>query len=371
MKILIITSSYPSNPSDSINAGVFVRDFAKELRKRGHSVEVLTPRKGKGDYDDEVNAHYFWWFGKETSLTYLNLRNPIHLLKAFSLFLSGILNGLYLCAKTRYDHIISMWAVPSGLIAWVLNIFTWIPYSVWCLGSDIWEVKKIPLGKMLLKRIMRDSKKVFADGYELREDVEKISGRQCIFLPSSRVLPSPEKIEIKRDKKNFLFIGRFHKNKGPDLLLNAIKILDEEKRKGSVFYLFGDGPMRDSMEKLIEENGIGEFVKLKGYADPLTASSYLHSCDALIIPSRIESIPIILSDAAQAGIPVIATDVGDMGEIVKEYGCGMVVKPDAQSIKEGIEEFFERRREEFSEGLERLKMDFSIDGTVEKFLREI
>lgn len=371
MKILIITSSYPSTPSDSINAGVFVRDFAKALMKRGHEVDVLTPRKGKGNYDNEVNVYYFWWLGRETSLTYLKLWSPIDILKVISLFISGIFNGLLLCAKTRYDHIISMWAVPSGLIARILNIFTWIPYSVWCLGSDIWEIKKIPLGRRILKWILKNSKKVFADGHDLKNDVEEISKRECLFLPSSRVLPEPEKIDLERDKMNFLFIGRFHKNKGPDILLQAITLLPEEKRKKSRFYIFGDGPMRDFIHEFVKKNGLEEVVELKGYADPITASSYLHSCDALIIPSRIESIPVILSDAAQAKIPVIVTDVGDMGEMVRKFRCGIVVRPSPESVKEGIEEFFERRRDEFSEGLERLKKEFSIENSSERFLREI
>jgi len=371
MKILIITSSYPSTPSDSINAGVFVRDFAKTLMKTGHKVDVLTPKKGKGNYDNEVKTYYFWWLGKETSLTYLKFWNPIDILKALSLFISGIFNGLFLCAKTRYDHIISMWAVPSGLIAWILNIFTGIPYSVWCLGSDVWEMKKIPFGRTILKGIIKNSKRVFADGYELKNDIEKISKRECLFLPSSRVLPEPEKIDLAVDKTNFLFIGRFHKNKGPDILLQAIVLLPGEKKKKSKFYIFGDGPMRDFIHDFVKKNKLDGLVELKGYADAITASSYLHSCDAIIIPSRIESIPVILSDAAQAKIPVIATDVGDMGETVKKFRCGIVVEVAPESVKEGIEEFFERKKEEFLEGLERLRREFSIENSVEKLLKEI
>jgi glycosyltransferase involved in cell wall biosynthesis len=60
-----------------------------------------------------------------------------------------------------------------------------------------------------------------------------------------------------------------------------------------------------------------------------------------------------------------------MGEMVRKFRCGIVVRPSPESVKEGIEEFFERRRDEFSEGLERLKREFSIENSSERFLREI
>lgn len=370
MKILIITSSYPSTPYDSINAGVFVRDFAKGLMEGGHSVKVLTPRKEKGNYDDEVDVRYFWWLGRETSLTYLNLRDPVDIIKALSLFISGIANGLYFCAKKRYDHIVCMWAVPSGVIAYILNIFTRIPYSVWALGSDIWEFSKSRAGRVLLRIILKNAERVFADGFTLKREVERISGRECSFLPSSRKLLPPQKIDLPQDKMKFLFIGRFHPNKGPDILLEGINLLPEEVKKKSIFYIFGDGPMRKKLENLVEEMGLENCVEMKGYADPLTASSYLHSCDALIIPSRIESIPVILSDAAQAGIPVIATDAGDMGEIVHKYNCGIIVKPHPESIRDGIVKFINEKRD-FKEGLLNLKKDFETKKSIQKFLEEI
>ncbi len=369
MKILIITSSYPENPEDSVNAGVFVRDFAKTLKKKGHSVTVLTPRKGKNNYDDEIDVIYFWWLGEEKTLTNLNFKNPINIFKAFSLLCSGLITGLYLCAKERYHHILAMWAIPSGVIAYILYLFTRISYSVWALGSDIWMFKKNRLGKVFLKIILKSAKNIFADGWTLAKDVEEIAGKPCSFLPSSRLLPPPRKLKFESDKTHFLFIGRFHPNKGIDILVDAIFLLPEEVKKKCHFHIFGDGPLKMEIEKKLEKNQeLKNCISLKGYANPITASSYLHACDALVIPSRIESIPVILSDAAQAGIPVIATDVGDMGKIVNKYEAGVVVEPTSSSIAEGIINFLKCKPQQFREGMKLLYKEFDIENSVNKIL---
>lgn len=369
MKFLIITSSYPSFPEESINAGVFVREFAKSLKEIGHTVSVLTPRKGKGDYD-ELDVIYFWWLGKEKVLTDINLKNPVHLLKALSLIFFGTLYALYLCAKTHYDHIVAMWSLPSGLIAWLVNMFTYIPYSVWSLGSDIWMFNKRIIRRQILRTILRNATHRFADGFNLSNEVREISGKECIFLPSSRVLPPPSEVALEREKRHFLYIGRFHLNKGTDILMEAIKILPEEVRGRCNFHLFGDGPLKRKLEEELDDTpSLVRCVFLKGYADPSTASSYLHLCDALIIPSRIESVPVVLSDAAQAGIPVIATDVGDMGRILKEYRCGIVVEPEKHSLASAISEFLNKEKSEFEEGLRRLAMDFDIKRATERFIK--
>jgi glycosyltransferase involved in cell wall biosynthesis len=57
-------------------------------------------------------------------------------------------------------------------------------------------------------------------------------------------------------------------------------------------------------------------------------AAYLEVADYIVIPSRIESIPVILSDALQKGCPMIATNVGDMGKMLIEHQAGYVVAPE-------------------------------------------
>jgi glycosyltransferase involved in cell wall biosynthesis len=53
----------------------------------------------------------------------------------------------------------------------------------------------------------------------------------------------------------------------------------------------------------------------------------MRTCDWLVIPSRIESIPLIFVDALQMRLPIIAADVGDLGKLVRRFGVGKVVPP--------------------------------------------
>ena len=83
-----------------------------------------------------------------------------------------------------------------------------------------------------LKKIFNNAHNLFADGCQLALDVEKISKNKCRFLASSRVLPKPEaEITLDKNKTNFLFIGRYHKNKGADVLIEAIKLIPRELLK--------------------------------------------------------------------------------------------------------------------------------------------
>ena len=97
-------------------------------------------------------------------------------------------------------------------------------------------------------------------------------------------------------------------------------------------------------------------------------AAFLEHCDALIIPSRIESIPVVLSDAAQAGCPIVATEVGDMGRLLERYPAGERVAPEAASIRDGILRLEERGR--YTEGLAQPARDFSLEESVKQALAD-
>ena len=67
-------------------------------------------------------------------------------------------------------------------------------------------------------------------------------------------------------------------------------------------------------------------MALKGPIQAQELSNYLASVSFLVIPSRIESIPVIFSDALQRGTPVVSTPVGDLAQLVGEPGCGIVAE---------------------------------------------
>ena len=86
-------------------------------------------------------------------------------------------------------------------------------------------------------------------------EVRVLSGRSCSFLPTTRVLPNEGRPDftLRPDKSHFLFIGRYHRNKGPDVLLEAIHLIDRETLSKIQFHFFGAGPLeRDLKRKVLQ-----------------------------------------------------------------------------------------------------------------------
>ena len=299
--ILLITSSYPNvKPAQNSGGGVFVESFACELSKHANAT-VLTQQTIKGNVtharQSGVKVLRFSWKGGGKPLSTLNLPKDAFLIA--SVMVNGILASLKIGRKQKIDHTLAVWAIPSGIWALCLKLIFGIPFSTWSLGSDIWNYKHNLLSRILLRIIFHWAESRYADGYELISDVESISGKPCTFLATSRYLPDDieEKADIKPDRKNYLFIGRYHPNKGPDILLDAIAKLTPANRDKVHFHLFGEGYFEHELKATIEKCGLGDIVTLNDYIEENRAVAYLRACDALIIPSRIESIPVVLSDA--------------------------------------------------------------------------
>jgi glycosyltransferase involved in cell wall biosynthesis len=331
MRLGIVTSSYPLSSDDSVNAGVFVRDVAIELVKYGHEVHVLTPHKhGRADPSIKVTVKFIPWFGGEKDLASLSMRNPFNLLRFSTLVASGLWGVSRYAHRHHLEALLAMWTIPSGLFCWWAWRRYGINYGVWALGSDIWARSKYPFGDRIVRLVLHDAHFRFADGVQLARDVEQLAGSSCTFLPSVRQLPSSPATnlnlpDLDPDVIHFLFIGRYEPNKGPDLLVEAMRLLLDSGHIAHL-HLFGDGSLISWLETRIR--GYEKYIHLGGYAGTNALIAYMQTCNWLVIPSRIESIPLIFVDSLQMRIPVIGTDVGDLGILIRRYGVGKVVPPE-------------------------------------------
>lgn len=167
-------------------------------------------------------------------------------------------------------------------------------------------------------------------------------------------------------KKNYLFVGRYHKNKGPDILIRSISKLSKEVKRKTNFYFFGGGDME------LELRGLKRKLKLNnlfinGFVGPEEIVYLLDNADFLIIPSREDSIPVILSDATQFHLPIIATDVGDTGNLVREFNIGSVVESEnTVQLASAIEKTIHKTKSDYASGLERINNKFRIDQVAKK-----
>jgi len=122
---------------------------------------------------------------------------------------------------------------------------------------------------------------------------------------------------------------------------------------------------------MIKKYDLTDVICLKSYIEQKEAAAYLRGCDALVIPSRIESIPVILSDAMQLECPVLVSDVGDLGKIVKMYKAGIIFPSNSpDKLAKAIEKSF-YEKENYTEGRKKLIAMFDLSRTVETFMKTI
>ena len=72
-------------------------------------------------------------------------------------------------------------------------------------------------------------------------------------------------------------------------------------------------------------------VHVLGFIPTGEVIDYLERARALVIPTHADSIPLVFGEALQTATPVIATEIGDLGDLVREHGLGLVVQPNSVS----------------------------------------
>jgi glycosyltransferase involved in cell wall biosynthesis len=277
--------------------------------------------------------------------------------------------------EDKPDHVFALWVLPSGWWAEIEAGRRGIPYSTWALGSDIWSLGRLPGVRQVLKRVLVSAHRSYADGLELCEDVERIGNKPCAFLPSTRRLAAPAARSVSDSPPYKLaFLGRWHLNKGVDLLMGALGMLApgdweciEEVR------IFGGGPLEKQV--LAAAAGLaanGRPVITGGYLDKEAAAGLIGWADFLMLPSRIESIPVIFSDAAQLGTALIATPVGDLPALKDRYEFGVL----AAGISEvdychAIKSALADKPGRFKAGLDEASREFDLEKIARRFLDDI
>jgi glycosyltransferase involved in cell wall biosynthesis len=376
MKVWVLTSSFPSNPQDArAAAGLFVADFAVALAEAGHEVTVVTPDKQPGDKRDPpgVRVHWFPWLGGRKTLSSLKPYHPGDVLAMISLFRRGAraLEDLY--QRAAPDHVLAMWAAPSGILATLLKRRRGVSVTTWCLGSDIWTLGRYPILRGVVKRVLRASDLVFADGLQLAADAQELGGRPCGFMPSCRRLHRElaRPLDLDGSGARFLFIGRYAAVKGADVLLEAMAEFARREPSGHL-YMFGGGPLDAQVRQRAARPDLRGRVTIGGYADEAVAVAHLAATDCVLIPSRMESIPVIFSDALQMGRPLIVSDVGDMGTLLRKHPAGLIVPPeDASALCAAMQQMAARDRGRYTPRIQELAAQFDVAKVAAEWIRRV
>ncbi len=129
-------------------------------------------------------------------------------------------------------------------------------------------------------------------------------------------------------------ISELHKNKGLDFLIEAFaRVCADFPDTGVV--IVGEGEERDNLTRLIAEKKLSDRIHLVGFVD--TASAYLKAFDIFTLTSRTEALPYVLLEAGLAQLPVIASNVGGISEIITHKKTGLLFpRGDVASLAETL-----------------------------------
>lgn len=373
MRIGLVSHVYPAPSGSGSIPGIFIAPFGQALAARGHSVWVVAPGMPAGSSEEDgLLVHRYSAPAPEGGLGTLQARRPLDALQLLGFLRRSAAALDRLLSQGETDALLAYWAFPAGFLCrWAARRHG-VPYAAWALGSDIYQAARVPGLRQMIAWGLRGAGARYANGPALCRAVEELAGAPCAFLPVARPLPEPQLPPLTNKAAHILFAGRLEAIKGPDLLLRAAARL---VKSGVDFHLWvvGDGSLRAQLEEIVAATDLAGCVSLEGYVSDARLAGYLQAADLLVVPSRSESMPLVVTEAARFGTPVVVTDVGDLGPLVQQHRAGLVVPPErpdllAEAMRQALSN---RTAAATAAGLAELAEMYALETAVARFLADV
>jgi glycosyltransferase involved in cell wall biosynthesis len=129
-------------------------------------------------------------------------------------------------------------------------------------------------------------------------------------------------------------VSRLAEGKGFDVLLDAAERFKEEDVS---ILIAGDGPLQSDLEKEIHDRDLDDAVHLLGYRTDIP--NVMMESDILVLPSFREGTPLVIIEAMAAGLPVIATNIAGIPELIDDTKTGYLIEPgDPDTLASRVDE---------------------------------
>ncbi len=356
MKLLLVTSSYPSDEEDP--RGIFVHRLAVQLRRRGLDILVLAPgapnvpRRQELDGVRIVRVTYWVprWQRLAVGLAGImpNLKKrPWLVLQACTLTLALIWASCRV-ARSR-DLINAHWLYPSG-IAGAIAARVWrIPLVVTSQGGDLNLTAGSRVLALIARRVARAARacvgvsQALCDRFvDLGVPPEKVSlissiGAGQMDSPRGGAAISPLFARFSEESCfKVLYLGSLIPRKSVHTLLEAHGILWQHGLRVATA-IVGEGPERARLSRLCSERSMDQ-VYLIGQQGPRVVADWFSQADVLVLPSLSEGRPNVVLEAMAHGLPVAASDIPGTREIVQPGVTGWLFRPgDPQALADCLE----------------------------------
>jgi glycosyltransferase involved in cell wall biosynthesis len=292
-----------------------VCDLAETQRKTGHQVGIVCDSSTGGNFEDAIldrispmlslGIHRFP-MRREISLADLaatwRATREIHALKPDVLHAHGAKGG-------AYARLIGTLLRATG--SPVTRIYT--PH-----GGSLQFDPKTNAGRVFfaVERILSSMTDafIFVSQYEQDAFVAKVGQPKAPMTVALNGLRAEEFAPVTpdADARDFLFIGMMRPLKGPEEFIRALALVRERTGRAPTAWMVGGGDEKPIYEKMVGELGLSEAVTFR---TPMPSREAFALAHVVVAPSRHESLPYLILEAAAAGMPTLTTRVGGLAEV--------------------------------------------------------
>jgi colanic acid/amylovoran biosynthesis glycosyltransferase len=341
----------------------FIMRELRALQKAGTAVEIISvwkpdPKETSTIIMDEWGARTRFLLPRSSVSIGLVVvtavvRSPIRFVAAARLALSlsrpGPVGFLYqifylveallaaeILAKSEITHVHNHFGDHSGAITMVAAKLANIGYSISFHGPHVF----FDGNYARIKEKVNQARFIRCISYFCRSQV-------MLFAGSTDIAPfkiihcgldlNEYQFRLPREQVHRIFCAsRLAPEKGFEFLLGALRILRDQGHKLQL-RLVGDGPSRLALEAMARELGLAVCVHFLGAIDEAAKNRELHASDLVVIPSLAEGLPSSATEALAVGVPVVATNIAGIGELIEHGKSGLLVRPsDPEALAEAV-----------------------------------
>ena len=197
-------------------------------------------------------------------------------------------------------------------------------------------------GQIRLQRLAyRLATKVVANSQAARQMLEQegVATSSIAVIPNGLDLNAFAERRPTGSIRNIITVANLRREKSHETLLAAAAVL-VRTYPGLRFQIVGDGPRRRELEELSRARGLDAHVEFLGHREDIP--TLLAAADAFVLPSRTEAFPNGAIEAMAAGLPVVASDVGGLRDLIAKGRTGVLVPPgDPDALARALQSFID------------------------------